>query len=142
MSTDENKALSRRFFEEVWGKGNLAVIDELTDPAFVDHNAPPGLPPGVAGLKQFVVMYREAFPDMQVSIDDLIADSDKVVIRWTARGTNTGSLFGMPTTGKAATITGITIERKVDGKTVEGWNNFDQLGMLQQLGVIPVPGQS
>jgi steroid delta-isomerase-like uncharacterized protein len=142
MSTEENKARSRRFFTEVWGKGDLAVIDELTGPAFVDHNAPPGLPPGVEGLKQFVVAYRAAFPDMQVSIDDLIAEGDKVVIRLTARGTNTGPLFGMPTTGKAAVVTGITIERKVNGKTVEGWNNFDQLGMLQQLGVIPTPGQT
>jgi steroid delta-isomerase-like uncharacterized protein len=141
MSTEENKARSRRFFEEVWGKGNLDVIDELTDPSFVDHNAPPGLPPGLEGFKQFVVMYREAFPDIKVTVDDVIAEGDKVVIRWTAQGTNTGPLVGMPTTGKSATITGITIERKVDGKTVEGWNNFDQLGMLQQLGVIPAPGQ-
>jgi steroid delta-isomerase-like uncharacterized protein len=142
MSTEseENKARSRRFFEEVWGKGNLAVIDELTASNFVNHNAPPGLPPGLEGLKQFVVMYRAAFPDIQISIDDVIAEGDKVVIRWTARGTNTGPLFGMPATGKAATVTGITIERKVDGKSVEGWNNFDQLGMLQQLGVIPAPG--
>jgi len=141
MSTEDNKARSRRFFEEVWGRGNLAVIDELTASNFIDHNATPGLPPGLEGFKQFVVMYRDAFPDMEISVDDVIAEGDKVVIRWTARGTNTGPLFGMPTTGKAATITGITIERKVDGKTVEGWNNFDQLGMLQQLGVIPVPGQ-
>jgi steroid delta-isomerase-like uncharacterized protein len=140
MSTEENKARSRRFFEEVWGKGNLAVIDELTAPNFVDHNAPPGLPPGLEGFKQFAVMYRSAFPDMQISVDDLIAEGDKVVIRWTARGTNSGSLFGMPATGKAVTITGITIERKVDGMTVEGWNSYDQLGMLQQLGVVPVPG--
>ncbi|HLF25268.1 MAG TPA: ester cyclase [Anaerolineae bacterium] len=139
MSVEQNKAGSRRFFEEVWGKGNLAVIDELTASSFVDHNAAPGLPPGVEGLKQFVTLYRTGFPDMQVTVDDLIAEGDKVVIRWTARGVNTGPLFGMPATGKSATVTGITIERKVDGMTVEGWNNFDQVGMLQQLGVAPAP---
>jgi steroid delta-isomerase-like uncharacterized protein len=137
MSTEQNKARSRRIFEEVWGKGNIAVIDELTAPNFVDHNAAPGLPPGVEGLKQFVVMYRSAFPDMQISVDDLIAEGDKVVIRWTARGTNAGAFLGMPATGKPVTVTGITIERKVDGMTVEGWNQFDQLGMLQQMGMIP-----
>jgi len=138
MSTEQNKARSRRFFEEVWGKGNIAVIDELTAPDFVDHNAVPGLPSGVEGLKQFVVTYRSAFPDMQISVDDLIAEGDKVVIRWTARGINFGPFLGMPATGKPVTVTGITIEPKVDGMTVEGWNNFDQLGMLQQMDIIPV----
>ena len=141
MSTDENRARSRRFFEEVWGKGNLQVIDELTSPEFVDHNPVPGFPPGREGLKQFIGAYRAAFPDMKVTVGDVIAEGDKVVIRWSADGANKGSFMGMPATGKTVHITGITIERKVDGMTVEGWNNFDQLGMLQQLGVIPTPGQ-
>jgi predicted ester cyclase len=74
---------------------------------------------------------------MQISVDDLIAEGDKAVIRWTARGTNSGPFLGMPATGKPGTVTGITIERKVDGMTVEGWNQFDQLGMLPQMGMIP-----
>ena len=144
MSAEDTKALCRRFFQEFWIQKNLAVADELLATNFVDHTpgSPPGLPPGPAGHKQFAVLYFTAFPDIRATIEDMVAQGDKVVIRWSVQGTNTGSLFGMPTTGKSATITGITIDRIAEGKLVESWDELDQLGMLQQLGVIPAPGQA
>ena len=142
MSAQDNKAQASRFFEEFWGQKNLAVADELIAANHVDHTpgSPPGLPPGPAGFKQFGSVYFTAFPDLHITIDDQVAEGEMVVTRWTSHGTNTGSLFGMPATNKSATITGITISRIVDGKAVETWTNFDNLGMLQQLGVIPSMG--
>ena len=142
MSTEQNKALARRFIEEIWNQKNLAVARELMAATYVFHTAgsPPGLPPGPEGFQQFASAFFTAFPDVHTSIEDQLAEGDKVVTRWTSRGTNTGSLFGMPATGKSATITGITIDRIADGKIVESWDELDQLGMLQQLGVIPVGG--
>jgi len=142
LSTQDNKALARRFFEEFWDQKNLAVADELMAANHVDHTpgSPPGLPPGPAGFKQFASVYFTAFPNLHITIDDQVAEGDTVVTRWTSHGTNTGSLFGMPATNKSSTVTGITISRIVGGKAVETWTNFDNLGMLQQLGVVPMPG--
>jgi steroid delta-isomerase-like uncharacterized protein len=143
MSTEDNKALVRRFFQEFWDQHHLAVADELMAAHHVDHTpGSPPLPPGPVGFKQFGSVYFTAFPDLRITIDDQVAEGDRVVTRWTSHGTNTGSLFGMPATNKSATITGITISRIVDGKAVETWTNFDNLGMLQQLGVVPAPGQA
>ena len=142
MSAEDNKALSRRLFQEFWDQKNLAVADELLDANHVDHTpgSPPGLPHGPEGIKQFASAYFTAFPDIRIAIEDQVAEGDRVVTRWKAQGTNTGSLFGMPATNKPATITGITIDRLASGKIVETWTNFDNLGMLQQLGVIPSMG--
>ncbi len=142
MSTEDNKALSRRLFQEFWDQKNLAVADELLAANYVDHTPghPPGLPPGPEGFKQFASLYFTALPDIRLTIEDQVAEGDKVVTRWTSHGTNTGSLFGMPATNKSATFTGITIDRIAGGKIVETWTNFDNLGMLQQLGVIPSMG--
>jgi steroid delta-isomerase-like uncharacterized protein len=140
MSTEQNKTISRRIFDEVWNKGNLAVVDETSAPTLVNHFTPPGIPAGRVGFKQFAQVYRAGFPDLHFTIDDMIAEGDKVVTRFTATGTHTGELFGMPATGKKATVTGITIARyDATGKSAEVWTNFDQLGMLQQLGVVPTP---
>lgn len=100
------------------------------------------MPAGREGFKQFVLMYRSAFPDMHITIEDQIAEGDKVVSRWTARGTHQGELMGIPPTGKQATVTGINIERFANGKFVEEWSNFDALGLLQQLGVVTTLGQA
>jgi steroid delta-isomerase-like uncharacterized protein len=137
IMSEQNKALSRRIAEECFNKGNLAVADEVIAADFVDHSAPPGLAPGVEGFKQLVAMYRNAFPDIRTTIDDVIAEGDKVVIRWTGRGTHKGELMGIAPTGKTVTVTGIGIDRIANGKIVEHWESFDQLGMMQQLGVIP-----
>jgi steroid delta-isomerase-like uncharacterized protein len=141
MSLEENKVLARRFVEEVWNQKNLAVAREFIAATYVFHTpgSPPELPPGPEGFQQYASAFLIAFPDVHITIEDQIAERDKVVTRWTSYGTNTGSLFGMPSTGRAATITGITIDHIADGKLVESWDELDQLGMLQQLGVIPAP---
>jgi len=136
----ENKAISRRVNEECFNQGNLAVADELLAADYVDHAAPPGLPAGVEGFKQLVAIYRTAFPDLHVTIEDQIAEGDKLATRFTASGAHQGELMGIAPTGKKVTVTGIAIERIVDNKIVEHWLVSDQLGMLQQLGVIPAQG--
>ena len=142
MSTEENKTIARRLYEEVWNTGDLDKAGEFIAPDFVDHAAPPGFPTGLEGAKQMFGMYRSAFPDLRVSAEDLIGEGDRVVARWTSRGTHQGALMGIPPTGKEVVATGIDIFRISGGKIVEHWANFDQLGMLQQLGAIPMPGQT
>ena len=141
MSAEQNKATTRRIFEEVWNKGNLTVIDETSAANVVNHFIPPGMAAGAEGFKQFVMLYRGAFPDLRFTLDDVIAEGDQVVTRWTTHATHTGPLMNIPPTGKQTTVTGITIGRfDANGKAAEAWATFDQLGLLQQLGVIPMPG--
>lgn len=141
MSTEENKALYRRWIETVFNTKKLDAIDEFLAPSAVDHALPPGMPPTREGSRQFIGSYLRAFPDLHFTIDDVVAEGDRVVGRWTSTGTHQGELMGVPPTGRQATSTGIEILRIEDGKFVEHWLAFDQLGMLQQLGVIPAPGQ-
>ena len=141
MLTETNKTVSRRFFEEVFGNGKLNVLDEIIAKDHV-NNGPgslPGLPTGPEGAKQLVAVYRNAFPDLRFTIDEQIAEGDKVVTRWTAHGTHQGELVSIPATGNLSTVTGIAVDRFVNGKIVESWGIFDQFGMMQQLGVIPTP---
>jgi steroid delta-isomerase-like uncharacterized protein len=137
--SDQNKSLSRRVLDEVWNQGNLKVIDELTAPnaTFYDANVPGGKFTGPEGLRQFVQIYRGAFPDVRFTVEDQIAEGDKVCTRWTAVGTHKGELMGIAPTGKRATVTGVGIDRYQNGKFVEAWASYDMLGMLQQLGVVP-----
>jgi steroid delta-isomerase-like uncharacterized protein len=141
MLSDTNKTVSRRFLEEVWNKRNMAVLNEIiaNDHVNTGPGTLPGLPTGPEGSKQFVQVYLNAFPDVHFTIDDQIAEGDKVVTRWTASGTHKGELAGIPATGKSSTVTGINVERIMNGKIVESWGIFDQFGMMQQLGVIPMP---
>jgi steroid delta-isomerase-like uncharacterized protein len=141
MSTQENKANHRRLFEEGWNQGNTAVFDELFAADYLGHD-PSGPIHGPEGFKQYYATYRTAFPDTHLTIEDQIAEGDMVMSRWIGTGTHQGPLMGIPPSGKRVTITGMTITRFAEGKIVEGWNNLDALGMLQQLGVIPVPGQA
>jgi steroid delta-isomerase-like uncharacterized protein len=141
MSTEENKAIVRRQLDEMWNQGNLAVADELFAADVILHGGLPGQPSGVEGIKQGVKLNRDAFADYHNTADDLIAEGDKVAIRWTARGTHTGEMLGMPPTGKQVTLTGMTIVRIADGKITEVWNALDQLGLMQQLGAIPMPDE-
>jgi len=140
-STEANKASVRRFYYEVFNKKNRAAIDEFIAPNHVDHAAPPGLPGGIEGAKQTLTMYLTAFPDLHFTVEDLIAEGDKVVARITARGTQQGAFMGIPPTGKQVTVTVIDINRIVGDKSVEHWLEMDTLGLLQQLGVVPMPGQ-
>lgn len=140
MSTEQNKAVVRRIGEEYWNQGNVAVLDDAFAADVADHNAPPGLAPGREGVKQFNTMFRGAFSDLSLVIDDLIAEGDNVVWRWTFTGTHTGPLMGISATGKHVTLQGISIDRFEQGKIVERWLQADMLGMMQQLGAIPAPG--
>jgi len=137
MTTETNKAIIRRIVEEIQNRDNLALIDELLAPNFVNHTPAPGLPPDREGIKQLLSMFRAAFPDGSMTIEDMIAEGDKVVSRKTYRGTHQGEFLGIPPTGRHITIGLIDIMRLVDGKVVEHWNIGDDLSMLQQLGVLP-----
>jgi steroid delta-isomerase-like uncharacterized protein len=141
--SEQNKAISRRLVEEAFNEGKLDVVDELVAPDFINHDpASPEEIRGPEGLKDFVRTYRTAFPDIRVRIEDQIAEGDKVVSRWSGNGTHKGELMGMPASGKQATVTGISIDRLEGGKIIESWNNWDTLGMLQQLGVVPEPARA
>jgi steroid delta-isomerase-like uncharacterized protein len=139
LSAEENKRISRRVAEEAFSRGDLDIIDEFVAENFVNHDPtlPPDLPPGREGFKELVNFYRSAFPDAQLTVENQIAEGDKVATRWTGRGTHQGDFAGLPATGKQATITGITIDRIEGGRIVESWNEANQLGLLQQLGAIP-----
>jgi steroid delta-isomerase-like uncharacterized protein len=142
VQPEENKAVVRRFLEEVFSGGNLELVDEIFAPHYALHDpSVPGEVRGPEGMKQYVSMYRGAYPDTRFTVEDQIAEGDEVVTRWTGRGTHRGELMGIPPTGEQVTITGITINRLSGGKIEEQWNNFDQLGVLRQLGVAPAPGQ-
>ncbi len=137
MSIEENKVLMSRFLEEVFNKKNLAAIDEFIAPNQIDHTLPPFLPTTPEGTKRAIDMFLKAFPDMHLTIEDMIAEGDKVVIRYTSRGSQRGAFMGIPPTGKQMTVSSIIIARIEDGKIVEEWGLDDQMGMLQQLGIIP-----
>ncbi|GAC1367274.1 MAG: ester cyclase [Ktedonobacteraceae bacterium] len=139
MSTEDNKALARRYIEEVFNQKNLALVDELNTPDFVLHNASMTIQ-GREPYKQYLSMLLTAFPDMHISIEDMIAEGDIVTERVTIRSTHKGDYMGIPPTGKQATMTAIYIIRFTNGKGVEVWANSDDLGAMQQLGVIPTPG--
>ena len=139
MSTEANKAIVRRYLEAVWNERNLALIDEVVAPELIQHI--PGVIPGRAGVKQFFSMIGAAFADARMTIEDMIAEGDRVAWRFTIHAIHTGSFQGIPATGKAVTITGMNIARMVDGQIVENWGQQDNLGLLQQLGVIPAPKQ-
>lgn len=137
MSAETNKAFVQRFYQEIWNEGRLDAIEEYFATDFVDNNpAAPGLPPGAAGARATFATFRAAFPDIHFHVDTIVAEGDQVASRWTAHGTHRGELMGMPPTGKSATVTGIDIMRIAGGKVVERWGNFDQMAMMQQLGVM------
>jgi steroid delta-isomerase-like uncharacterized protein len=142
MSIESNKAITRRVWEEIFSHGNMALADEIFSPDYIDGGPAvlPGLPPGPESGKIIASVYRNAFPDLHITVDEQIASDDKVMTRWTARGTHNGELAGIPPTGKSITVTGVTIDRIVNGLIVESWGIFDQYTMLQQLGVIPQAG--
>ncbi|MFL5699246.1 MAG: ester cyclase [Ktedonobacteraceae bacterium] len=139
MSTEDNKALVRRFYEQVINQKNLTLVDELCTTTHVYHNPPTTLH-GREEFKQLLSLYTTAFPDARLSVENQLAEGDQVVIRYTFRGTHQADLIGIPPTGKQVTVTGMIITRIVNGTFEEGWLNFDALGMLQQLGVIPTMG--
>jgi|SRR5215211_1237937 len=144
MSAEENEALVRRYVEEFVDQGNFDLSDEIFAPNFVWRRSGPGQETGVEDLKHFFVMLHSGFPGFQSTIEDLFTNSegDKVVSRFTFRGIHQGEFIGIAPTGKQVTMSGIDILRIADGKIMEMWNQEDVLGMMQQIGAIPEPGQS
>ena len=139
MSAEENKAIVRRFWG-VWEEGNIDLVDELLAPDYINHTpASPDQPTGPEGVKGVVAMFRSAIPDLRVVVEDMIAEGDKVAVRYTLEGTHEGELFGVPPTGQRLSIKSIAVERVSDGKIREHWRVTDSLDMMQQLGVIPAP---
>jgi len=139
MSAEENKATIRRWVEEAWNTGNFASADGMYGKNYIFHDPDRPLH-GPEGISQFVTMFRAGFPDLHLTIEDMIAEGDKVAWRFTARGTHKGELMGIPPTGKQVTVTAMVCSRFAGGKWEEDWSNFDALGMLQQFGVIPGMG--
>jgi steroid delta-isomerase-like uncharacterized protein len=134
--SEQNKSIVRAIYEVI-NTGNFSKVDQLIAADAVDHEAPPGAPPGPAVLKEFVTTFRAAFPDLKISAEDMIADGDKVAARAVMRGTHKGEFMGVPATGKQFEIAGIDIIRFAGGKVVEHWGITDTLGLMQQLGAMP-----
>lgn len=135
-----NRKIGRRVLLELWGQGKLEVADELYAPDYIDHVArgpEPSRVSGPEGIKQAVMLFRRAFPDLTYSVEEEMAERDLVMTRFTARGTNTGPFLGAPPTGKVVTYTGFDLNRIENGRIVESWVNYDALGLLQQLGLLP-----
>ncbi len=135
---NKNKEVARRMYEEVFNRRELALIDELATPDYVEHDVLPGQRTGRDGLKDRVQMLIEAF-DPQFTIEDLIAEGDRVVVRWTNSGTHVGEFLGIPSTGRSFNIAGIDIYRLEDGKLAEHWHVVDMYGQMVQLGLLPAP---
>jgi steroid delta-isomerase-like uncharacterized protein len=134
----DHAALVRRMIEEVWNKGKLALCDELVSPSFVRRDpSTPGEARGPKGIKEVIGAYRAAFPDLAMTLDEVIVQGDKVAARGTAHGTHKGPLMGIPPTGKTGSVTWMTISRIANGKIEEERANWDALGLLQQLGIVP-----
>ena len=141
MSAEENKAKIRRIYEEVFHKGNMAVADEIIAPNYVLHVSGQEFK-GPEGFKQFAAMFRTAFPDIHITVEDMVAEGDEVSHRISTRGTHKGELMGIAPTGKQIATTGIVISRFAGDKEAEVWASLDMLGMLQQMGVAPPAGQA
>jgi predicted ester cyclase len=142
-NAEEIKAVQRRLFAEFFSQGKLEVADEIFAPDHLYHN--PDTPEGIRGpqgMKQFVVgTFRGAFPDLQGTTEDQIAEGEKVVMRWTARrGTHQGELQSIAPTGKGVKVAGMVISRSAEGKLVESWEVYDTLSMMRQLGLVVIPG--
>jgi len=137
MSTAEHKAIPRRFFDEVGNKGNVEAIDALVSPDFINHSLRTGLSSDRDGFKRTWATFRAVFPDFHVTVDDAIAEGEKVVVRLTNRGTHHGEFLGISPTHREVTFTSIVIFRIGDGKIAERWGVLDMHGILQQLGATP-----
>ena len=140
MPPEDNKALVRRLFDDVINHGDLEQADDLVSVGFVEHNPMPGQAAGLAGFKQVLVMLRAAFPNLRITIDELVAEGDKVAVRLTACGDHQGAFQGLPPTGRRVAWEGISMLHIADGQVVERWFHADVLGLREQLGAA-APGQ-
>src|SRR5713101_9501206 len=136
--SEQNKAIVRRLFEELWNQGNLSVADQLFTPNYTHHDSSsPDFGHGPESEKKRATLYRTAFPDLRLTIEDISAEGETVMARWSCRGTHKGDLSGIAPTGKQFIISGVSVARIAGGKMAEGWINWDALGLMQQLGVVP-----
>ena len=142
MSTDQNKAVVRRYYDEMWNRWDMAVVDEIISEDMAFRGSLSVNAEGRDGFEYYMNLVRTAFPDFHNQIEELIAEGDKVVARLTYTGTHQGPLFGVAPTGKRVTYTGTAIFRLADGKIVDGWVNGDTLGCLRQIGAIPQVAQA
>ena len=140
MSIEENKALAGRWLDEVWNKVNLTAVDELCTTDFTFSYAEPGVSNDREGYKQTVIMLTSGVSDLKITLEDMVAEGDKVAVRWKGSSKHTGEFMGMPPTGKQLAMTGISIIRIEGGKIVEEWGEMDMMGLMQQLGAFPPPG--
>lgn len=138
MSVQENMAVARRAFDEVWSQGKVELVDELLAPDWVGRPGGLGEPlEGPEAAKEWITRLRDGFPDITFTIEEMVADGDFVATRWIARGTHEGTFKGMEPTGRSATIGGMTFQRFEDGRIAEGWSEMDALGLFMQLGAMP-----
>ena len=137
LEPEQLKLLAKRFYEEVLNHGDLAVIDELIADEFVEHEELPGIPPNREGIRAWATLMRSAFPDLVVSVNQMIASGDEVWVHMTMRGTQAGPFMDIPPTGRKVEISGIDRVRVRNGRAVEHWGVTDNLTLLQQLGQIP-----
>jgi steroid delta-isomerase-like uncharacterized protein len=133
--SENNKAMARRFYEEVFNRRNLAAVDELCAAGIVDHNPLPGQPPGVQGMKDTLGAYFQAFPDLRLTLHEMVAEGDIVVARFTGQGTHRGTLLGVAPTGKNVKFTGIDMIRIKNGQATEVWHEGNDAVALGELGV-------
>ena len=141
MSVEESKAVVRRAYD-FWNTGDVSGLDELVAPAIVMHLRGRPDVAGIDAYRTYHAALRGAFPDQRWTLEDLVAEGDKVAAMWTFRGTHRGELMGIAPTGKEVAVTGISVFRVADGRIAENWVQSDLLGLLQQLGAIPTPGQA
>ncbi len=136
MVAEGNKVVAQRLYKEVINEGNLAVVDEIVAEEYVNHNEAPGQAPGREGLKQIITLFRTAFPDLDVTIERMLAEGDQVMVHETIQGTHKGEFFSIAPTGKQVTAPVMNVYRVADGKIAERWGIVDELSILQQLGVV------
>jgi steroid delta-isomerase-like uncharacterized protein len=139
MSTEQNKAIVCRMVEDVQSRHQISAVDEFFAADFIDHSVPPGLPPDREGVKMQFAMFFSAFPDLHVVIHDQVAEGDTVVTRKTFHGTHRGDLMGIPPSNRPVAFEVIDILHVRDGKITDHWNVVDQLGLMQQIGALPIP---
>ena len=134
MNAEENRALIHRLFEDVLNGGDMDLVDEIISTEYIEHAALPGQESGSEGVKQRLAAFREAFPDMVWTLEDLVAEEEKAAARWSMNATNQGSFMGIAPTGRRVTLSGIDIYRIVGSQLIEHWHEIDALGLMQQLG--------
>jgi predicted ester cyclase len=140
MTAEDNAATYRRWFDEGCSRGNVDLVDELYSPFYVTHSVGPDLPPTREGLKMFIRALREGIPDLNCPMEEVVAEGDRVAGRFSLQGTHNGTLLGVPATGTKVDV-GVMVIARFDGagKWIEDWASWDQLGLLQRLGVVPSP---